>query len=124
MPPPTILVVDGCRWVAGALDSLLLPTLGCRVVYARNPRAALTVARTVQPNLVIAEVKRRVFKGIEFILEMRRDPDLGRIPAILWSDVYQPRDIEVLAEGCQPFTAWKKFDNPDGLVSLVENLVR
>ena len=123
MSLPTILVVDDSRWVAGVLDSLFGP-LGYRVVYAPNGAAALAAARTARPDIVIADVRRRVLKFIGFIRELRHDPDLGRIPVILWSAVYQPYEIKSLADGCQPITAWNKIDDRDGLCSLVENLTR
>jgi hypothetical protein len=66
----------------------------------------------------------RAFTGVEFIRELRRDPDLGRIPVILWSAVYQPHEIKGFAHGCEPFTACNKFDGPDRLLSLVEGLMK
>jgi len=41
-----------------------------------------------------------------------------------WSAVYQLRDIKSFASDCEPFTAWNKFINLDGLLSLVESLMR
>ena len=123
MTQRTILVVDDSRWVAGGLDSLLGP-FGYRVVHAPNGGAALTVAQATRPDLVIVDVKRRVFKTIGVIRELRRDPHLRKIPAILWSAVYQPHEIKSFADDCEPFTARKKFDRPDELLSLVESLMR
>ena len=118
----TILAADDSSTVAETLDSLFGP-LGCRVIYAPNGRAALTVVRAARPDLVISDVMLRVLTGIEFVRELRRDPVLGQIPVILWSAVYQPNDIKGFANGCEPFTAWNKFDDLDGLVSAVKNLL-
>ncbi len=120
--PRTILAADDSSAIIETLDSLLGP-LGCRVVYAPNGRVALTVARAARPDLVIADVVLRVLTGIEFVRELRRDADLGRTPVILWSAVHQTHQIRSFAHGCEPFTAWYKFDNPDGLVSVVKNLI-
>jgi CheY-like chemotaxis protein len=118
----TILVADDSSVVAETLDSLFGP-LGCRVVYTPNGRAALTVVRAARPDLVIADVMLRVLTGIEFVRELRRDADLGGTPVILWSAVYQAHQINGFAKGCEPFTAWNKFDHLDGLVSVVHNLL-
>ena len=118
----TILAADDSSAVAETLDSLFDP-LGCRVVYAPNGRAALTVVRAAQPDLVIADVMLPVVTGIEFVRELRRDAGLGGTPAILWSAVYQIDQIRGFADGCEPFTAWNKFDDLDGLVSVVYKLL-
>jgi two-component system, sensor histidine kinase and response regulator len=118
----TILVADDSRCVAEGLSSLFDP-LDYRVLYAPNGKAALTLVPAARPALVIADVMLRVMTGIEFVRELRRDPGLGQIPVILWSAVYQPRDIRGFAYGCEPFTAWNKFDDLDGLVSVVNELL-
>ncbi len=118
----TILAADDSSAVAETLDSLFGP-LGCRVVYAPNGRAALTVVQAARPDLVIADVMLRVLTGIEFVRELRRDADLGGTPVILWSAVYQTRQINGFAKGCEPFIALDKFGDLDGLVSAVKNLL-
>ena len=122
MPVRTILVADDSSGVADVLDSLFGP-LGFRVVYVPNGRTALTVARAARPDLIIADVTLRVLTGIEFVRELKRDMDFGQVPVILCSALYQPQEIDNLAYGCGPFAAWNKFDSPDRLLSLVENLM-
>jgi CheY-like chemotaxis protein len=122
MPFRTILVADDSSGVPELLASLFSPP-GYRVVYAPSGKAALTLARVAQPNLVITDVMLRVRSGIEFVRELRRDADLGQTPVILWSAIYSPHQINGFAYGCDPFTAWNKFDDLDGLVSAVNGLL-
>jgi len=82
----TILVADDSNAIANDLDSLFRPE-GYRVVYAPNGSIALAIVRGARPDVIIADVMLRVFTGIEFVRELRRNPDLGQIPVILWSAV-------------------------------------
>jgi hypothetical protein len=50
----------------------------------------------------------RVLSGIELVRELKRDADLGRTPAIIWSAVREPDQIKGLATDCEPFTARNK----------------
>jgi CheY-like chemotaxis protein len=122
MSPRTILAADDSSAIAETLDSLFRP-LGCRVVYAPNGRAALMVVRAARPDLVIADVMLRVFTGIEFVRELRRDANLAGTPVILWSAGYSPHEIKGFASGCEPFIALDKFGDLVGLVSAVMNLL-
>jgi CheY-like chemotaxis protein len=83
----------------------------------------LALARAVRPDLVIADVMLRVLPGIQFVRELRRDAELRRTPAILWSAVYSPHQIYGFANGCEPCVARNKFEDLDGFVSVVNELL-
>jgi CheY-like chemotaxis protein len=122
MPSRTILAADDSSGVLESLASLF-GSPSYRVVNAPSGKGALTLARAVRPDLIITDVILRALSGIEFVRELRRDADLGQTPVILWSAVYSPHQINGFADGCEPFTAWNKFDDLNGLVSAVKELL-
>jgi CheY-like chemotaxis protein len=122
MPFRTILAADDCMGILETLASLFGPP-GYRVVNAPNGKGALALARAVRPDLVIADVILRALSGIGLVRELRHDAELAQTPAILWSAVYSPHQINGFANGCEPFIAWNKFDDLDGLVSVVNELL-
>ena len=118
----TILAADDSIGVLDALVSIFGPP-SYRVVGASNGKEALTLARAVRPDLVITDVMLRVVTGIEFVRELRDDAELRRTPVVLWSAAYSPHQIDGFAKGCEPFTALNKFEDLDGFVSVVNELL-
>ncbi len=118
----TILAADDSSGVLVALTSLFSPP-SYRVVNAPYGKAALSLARAVRPDLVITDVILRTLSGIGFVRELRHDAELGRTPVILWSAIYSPHQIDGFAHGCEPFIARNKFEDLDGFVSVVKELL-
>jgi CheY-like chemotaxis protein len=116
-----ILAADDSSLILDALDSLFSPLR--RVIHAPDGAIALKLARKLRPDLIISDVALPTVDGIEFLREVRRDPEIGHIPMILWSVVYQPPQIEALANGSEPVVALNKSDGLDVLLSTVNGLL-
>jgi putative two-component system response regulator len=116
-----ILAADNSTLVLDGLDSLFSPFH--RVIHAPNGAIALQLARELRPHLIISDVVLRNLDGIEFLREVRRDPEIGHTPMILWSVGYQPPQIKALANGWEPIVALNKLDDLDVLVSTVNGLL-
>ena len=68
-------------------DNLIIYTTilrfgGYRVVQARDGRAALEVARTVAPDLILMDVSIPYVDGLEVTRRLKSDPATRRIPVI------------------------------------------
>jgi CheY-like chemotaxis protein len=121
MPRRNILAADDSTLVLDTLDSLFSPLR--RVIHAPNGAIALQLARELRPHLIISDVMLRNLDGIEFLREVRRDPEIGHTPMILWSVVYRPPQIKALANGWEPILALDKTDDLDVLLSTVNGLL-
>jgi CheY-like chemotaxis protein len=77
-----VLVVDddaGTR----ALMRGILERDGWTVAEAENGRVALEMTSRERPSLVLLDLRMPVMDGFEFVAELRRRPDAGRIPIVV-----------------------------------------
>lgn len=88
LPPPpaglTVLVLDDTASNLQLKRDLLQP-LGYRVLTADTAAAALQLARTERPNLIISDVGMPTGSGFDFIAEVKADAALSSIPFIFLS---------------------------------------
>ncbi len=77
-----ILVVDDQPWGRAALASLLEPE-GLRLAFAANGPAALAMARTLRPDLVLLDVMLPLLDGFEVCRLLRADLRTAALPVIL-----------------------------------------
>jgi PAS domain S-box-containing protein len=78
---PLILLAEDNEDNISSIASYLEAS-GYRLVLARNGQEAIALARSEQPNLVLMDIQMPVMDGIEAIRQIRRDPDLARLPII------------------------------------------
>jgi two-component system cell cycle response regulator len=85
-PPPgqTILVLDDTPYNVEMKRNLLAP-LGYRVLCADTAAAALVLARSERPDLIISDVGMREGSGFDFIASIKAEPALRDIPFIFLS---------------------------------------
>jgi two-component system, cell cycle response regulator len=85
-PPPgqTILVLDDTPYNVEMKRNLLEP-LGYRVLCADNAAAALALARSERPDLIISDVGMPEGSGFDFIASIKAEPALRAIPFIFLS---------------------------------------
>lgn len=116
-----ILVVEDSPTQAEQMK-FMLEENGYTVHLASNGREGLDAARRVRPTVIISDILMPVMDGYEFAYELKRDPDLKKIPVILVTSLLDRKDIvrkaSVVADGY--FT--KPFDDRY-LVSKVESLL-
>src|SRR3954466_4262606 len=83
-PPSTILVVDdnpvNLQVLVRTLDGR-----GHRILAARNGRAALEIARRVQPDIVLLDVMMPDMGGFEVCKALKADPDMQETAVIFLS---------------------------------------
>jgi PAS domain S-box-containing protein len=102
--PARVLIVDDQEANLYLLQSLL-EGHGCRVESARNGVEALDCARRQAPELVISDLLMPVLDGYTLLRHWRADPQLKRIPFIVYTATYtEPRDERLaMAFGADAF---------------------
>jgi CheY-like chemotaxis protein len=105
----TILLVDDDRSILIAWKRIL-QLEGYRVETASEGEAGLAAVNKVQPVLIITDRSMPGMDGIEFCLQLKRDPKLAGIPVVLataeheitfgapvWDEVWQkPVSLETM----------------------------
>lgn len=84
----TLLIVDDDA-VQLKLIRIHLVQLGYKVMVASNASEALRVARQRLPELIVSDVLMPEVDGFQLCFEVRRDPELRRIPVVLLSAHYR-----------------------------------
>ncbi|HLZ24025.1 MAG TPA: response regulator [Ktedonobacterales bacterium] len=94
----TVLVVDDEASITSLLDELL-ESAGYRVLVANTGQAALALARTVRPTLILTDCMMPGIDGPELARRLRGSPDTTTIPVVMMSSI-RPRLVprENLAE--------------------------
>ena len=104
--PPRILVVDDDDDYADAIG-YFLRVWGYEVRRARSAREGLELARAERPALVLMDVMMEErTAGFFAIQEMRRDPELAKIPVLVVSSIY----TEVPGFRITPAADWLRHD--------------
>jgi two-component system chemotaxis response regulator CheY len=110
-----VLIVEDNEGTREAL-ALLLQAAGYTTAEAANGRTALTFLHThPAPRLILLDLMMPVMDGWEFLRERRKDPELARIPVVLFT----------AAGGLEPSSVWAlgandvlhKPANPDDLLA-------
>jgi CheY-like chemotaxis protein len=112
----SVLVVDDDFDIRDLLIEILQDA-GFSVVTASQGSEALTLLRTVRPDVILLDVNMPVMNGFEFRRAQRRDPTLRVIPTVVMTavDLEQDRLAELAADGA----LGKPISLPD-LLSVVE----
>jgi CheY-like chemotaxis protein len=82
---------------------------------------ALDLIRRLKPDLVLADVMMPRLGGLELLAEVRKDPELERMPIIVVT-AFAGERAAALEAGADGFLA-KPFD-PDELTATVEELLQ
>lgn len=89
----TILVGDDDEMIVD-LVRFRLERDGYRVITARDGEEALNSAREHRPDLCVLDVMMPKLSGVEVLQELRRDPELARLPVILLTARGQDVDLD------------------------------
>jgi signal transduction histidine kinase len=89
-----ILVVDDTPDMA-TLMTMVLKNQGYEVLVAGNGRAALQVAATQHPDVILLDIMMPIMNGIEVLQHLKSDTELRMIPVILVSAKSDDKDIIV-----------------------------
>lgn len=117
----TVLVVDDHAELRARIAGLLAPRY--RVIEAADGEAALRLARTRLPDLVVADVSMPVLDGYGLCAAIRQDPELEGVPIILLTArAGLEHRLEGLRAAADDYLT-KPFETAELLVR-VDNLIR
>ncbi len=120
LDPPIALVVDDHADMRGYVRSLLESHY--RVVEAADGKAALALARTTVPDIVVSDVAMPVMDGLALVAALHADPELSFVPVLLLTARAELNDrLAGLGSGADAYLA-KPFQ-PRELAARVENLI-
>ncbi len=118
MEERTILVVEDNPDNMYVLDHLLTRK-GYAVQQAAGGEEALQQIRVQRPALVLMDMQMPGMDGYAVVREVRKSPDLDRLPIIAVTAHNMPGDREhILAAGCTDYVA--KPINPGELLRLID----
>lgn len=118
---PRVLVADEDAQVVELL-SFALTANHFRVLTAADGEAALQLARSERPDLVLLSVRLSRRGGLELCELLRREPEHGEVPILLLSPAGDTQSrVEALAHGADDFMT-KPF-SPKELVARVQRLL-
>ncbi|MBM4319127.1 MAG: response regulator [Deltaproteobacteria bacterium] len=92
--PKTILVADDSRTMQEVVR-LVLHRQGYDLVSCESGRRALQLAREIQPNLVLADLRMPDGDGSWLTEQLRTDPRLARTPVLLFYPASEPLSEDV-----------------------------
>ena len=117
-----ILVVDD-----NATNRLLLATileLGHHVIHeAEDGEAALRFLSAQRPHLVILDLNMPGMPGTELIKQMRRDPELAKIPLMLYTASATTPSLEQFCEANAIVGVIPKPSEPEEVLRLVSSVL-
>ena len=120
--PPTILVVDD-SFTTRTLETSILETNGYRVRLAVDGVEALSQLRAGKIDLVISDIQMPRLDGFGLIAEMKRDPQLAKIPVIVVSSVESREEQERgLNLGADAYIVKRKFDHQE-LLKVIQQIL-
>jgi len=118
---PRILVCDN----EDVLRDLVRASLGGNgydLVEARDGDEALTLARTVRPDLILLDVMMPGRSGLDVLAELRADPELAETRVVMLTARTQAADRGAAAEAGADRFLTKPF-SPLQLAALVEDML-
>ncbi|BAP55317.1 signal transduction histidine kinase [Thioploca ingrica] len=100
-----ILVVDD-KWENRSVIINLLTPLGFEIIEANHGQEGLTKAQALIPDLIITDLVMPVLDGFELIRQLRKIPQLKKIPIIVVSaSVFETDQLQSFQAGCDDFLA-------------------
>jgi CheY-like chemotaxis protein len=114
----SILVLDD-RQDDRDLLSTVLGYAGYTVLEASTGDAALDLARSDRPDLIIADVLMPAMNGYEFVRELRSDRVVGNTPVIFCTATYAEGEAQRLAEAVGVTHSLVKPCEPEQIIRAV-----
>lgn len=118
----TILVLDD-RPDNRAFLCTLLGYLGHALLEAADAEHALALARTAQPDLVIADVLMPDVDGFEFVRRLRAEPQIAHTRVIFYTAAYMEAELRTLAQACGVAHMLTKPAEPQQVLDVVQHVL-
>ena len=85
LPPAWIVVIDDDRYTRAFVIDVLADNPGCSVVGFETGAEAMAVLSTVQPDLIVLDIRPRVTDGVTLYRLIRASAGLATVPVLLTS---------------------------------------
>jgi signal transduction histidine kinase/response regulator RpfG family c-di-GMP phosphodiesterase len=92
-----------------------------RTWQACDAMEALTLARSVRPDLIITDILMPAMDGYEFVRQLRLDPQIANTPVIFCTADYREREAQQLARACGVAHLLIKPCDPELVLRTVES---
>ncbi len=113
-----ILIVDD-RPISRQVLTTLLGYYNHRLLEARDGVEALELARSHQPDLIIADVLMPTMDGFELVRQLRLDPAIALTPVIFYTASYLEQEARQLAASCGVSHILLKPSDPQDILEIV-----
>lgn len=117
-----ILIVEDHAMSRQMLKTLL-GYMGHRVLEAADGSAALALARSEQPDLIISDVAMPTMDGLEFVRLLRREKNMEETPVIFYTATYRIPEARRLSEGLGRCRVIPKPSDPPVLLQNVNEML-
>ena len=118
----TILIVDDDRSVADTF-ARMLKLEGFGVATALSAEAGLVQAKASPPDAIILDMRMPITNGLQFLRQLRQQPDLVRVPvAIVTGDYFLTQQIQDELQSLGASIRFKPLWLED-LIALAKSLI-
>ena len=117
-PQPVVLVIDDDPQVLSEVAAVLNPA-GCVCQCCNTPEAAVRLAHSTVPDLIICDMHLDGRSGLDVCDEIKADPPLRDVPLMFLSATQIPDIIRRIHDAGGAYHLRKPFD-PDVLMELVD----
>ncbi len=98
---------------------------GYDVTIARNGEEGLEIMRELNPDVVLLDIIMPKMGGFEVMQEMKKDPELSKIPIIIVSNSGQPVELSKAKElGARDWLIKTEFDPQEVVDKVVKQIGR
>jgi PAS domain S-box-containing protein len=118
----SVLVLDD-RAADRELLRIVLGDAGYTVHEAPSGDAALALARSERPDLIIGDLLMPLTDGHRFVRDLRADPQTAAIPVILWTANYGFDEVHSLVEACGVSRVLVEPVEPEEIIRAVEEVL-
>ncbi len=118
----TVLLVEDQRAQRELMEATLTQD-GLKVVAAADGREALQKLREIRPDVIVLDVVMPNMNGYEFLRELRKHPDLAKLPVVVCSVKGEQFDKHWAERLGSNAYVVKPFE-PQVLVGTVRSLLR
>lgn len=118
----TILIVEDHALSRQMLKSLL-GYLGHRVLEAADGSAALALARSGHPDLIISDIAMPVMDGLEFVSRLRADAGLKGTPVLFYTAIFKTPEARQKAEAFGSCRVIEKPSEPAFILQTVNEML-
>ncbi|MDO8584771.1 MAG: response regulator [bacterium] len=109
-----ILIIDDNESFLAALQEMLSQKKDITVLTATNGEEGLRVAEERKPNLIACDIMMPKINGIEFLRQLKLNPEFARVPVVMMTVLESMHMIEeAIKLGCVGYLEKHRLDLKD-----------